>query len=84
LSGHDLCPGRGADGVGKTVGETDASLGQFVQVGRLAGFAAVGGQGFVTHVVGHDEDDVRLIILKLGKSKIQACKKSCANEKYNV
>ena len=58
LPGHDLCPRRRADRVGETVGKTDASLGQFIEVGRLAGFAAVGGQGFVTHVVGHDEDDV--------------------------
>ena len=58
LPGHDLCPGRGADRVGETVCKTDASLGQFIEVGRLAGFAAVGGQGFVAHVVRHDEDDV--------------------------
>jgi len=58
LSGHDLCSGRRADWVGETVRETDAPFGQVVQVGRLAGFAAVGGQGFVAHVVGHDEDDV--------------------------
>ena len=58
LSGHDLGPRRGADRVGKAVGEADAFLGQLVQVGRLAGFASVGGQGFVAHVVGHDEDGV--------------------------
>ena len=58
LSGHDLRPGRRADRVGETIRETDASLGQFVQVWRLAGFASIRGQGFIAHVVGHDEDDV--------------------------
>jgi len=58
LAGHDLCPGRGADRVGETVRETDASLGQFIQVGGLAGLASIRGQGFIAHVVGHDEDDV--------------------------
>ena len=60
LSSHDLCPRRCADRVGETVGETDASLAQFVQVWGLAGFTAVGGQGFIAHVVGHDQDDVGL------------------------
>jgi len=58
LSGHDLGPGRRADRVGKTIGEADASRRQFVQVGGLAGFASVGRQGFIAHIIRHDQDDV--------------------------
>ena len=58
LSGHEFHPGGGADRVGKTVGEAHTLRRQLVEVGRLAGFAAVGRQGLVAHVIGHDEDDV--------------------------
>ena len=58
LTGHDLCPRGCADRVGEAVGEAHALRRQLVQIRRLAGFAAVGGQGFIAHVVGHDENDV--------------------------
>ena len=58
LSGHEFYPGGRADRVRKTVGEAHALRRQLVEVGGLAGFAAVGRQGLVAHVIGHDEDDV--------------------------
>ena len=42
LPGHDLGSRRRADRVGEAVGETHPPFGQFVQVGRFAGFAAIG------------------------------------------
>ena len=59
LPGHDLYPGVGADRVGKAVGKAHTGGSQLVEVGRLAGFTAVGGEGLVAHVISHDEDDIR-------------------------
>ena len=43
LPGHDLCPGRRADWIGKAVCEAHTFCGKFVEVGLLAGFAPIGG-----------------------------------------
>ena len=60
LPSHKFHTRRCTDGIGKTVGEADTCRGKFVEVWRLAGLAAVGRQGFVAHIVRHDQDDIRL------------------------
>jgi hypothetical protein len=49
--------------------ETNAFGGQPVEVRSLIGFAAVGGDAFITEIVGHDENHIRLICRKEGQDQ---------------
>ncbi len=60
--GHDLNAGRGADRLRIAVGEADPFLGHAIEVGRVVGYAAIDPEAFEAHVIGHDEDDVRLVL----------------------
>lgn len=65
LSGHDLDARGSAQRLGVAVREPDSGLGEFIKMRRLIGEAAVAAQALVAEVIGHYQNDVGFLPLRM-------------------
>ena len=61
-AGHQFHPGWCTEGLGYTVAHNRAHICHLLQVGGLIGGPAVHAEALRTHIVGHDQDHIGLLV----------------------